>query len=210
MKIWVFVLEIPSDIDLFEERTEGFALVRTLRVAQIGAKVRVVSSNETLARGLQEYLALAKTVAQGELLPVLHISAHGNEKGIALTDGSLVSWSELANLLAPINRELDGNLDVVFSSCKGFHAITMAMAHEQTDPRAFNVLLGPDFEPTWGEALVGYAAFYYQLIRTKNLDTAWNALRAASGQQGWHVLSAQTARTLFEEELATRGERERY
>ncbi len=201
MPVKVFILESPNDADFYEGRSEGFALARSLRVAQIGAETRSVCSRAMFQRGLDDYVNICRGVDPAELLPVLHLSAHGSREGIGLTDGQLISWNAMAQLLAPINAQLNGSLDLILSSCNGFHAITMAMAHELHNPRAFNVLVGPNFEPTWGEALIGYTAFYFQLTRTMNLDNALNALRVASGQIEWHALSAATARQLFENQL---------
>lgn len=41
---------------------------------------------------------------QEKYFPFLHISAHGNENGIQLTDGTFIKWGELKNILTPINK----------------------------------------------------------------------------------------------------------
>jgi hypothetical protein len=201
MPIQVFVLESPNDADFYEGRSEGFALARALRVAGITVETRSVCSQAMFQRGLNDFLEICRQTLAPQLLPLLHISAHGNRDGIALTDGRMITWNQLAEFLVPINTQLRGQLDLGLSSCNGFHAITMAMARELNGPRAFNMLVGPNFEPTWGEALIGYAAFYFQLTRSQNLETAMAALKAASGKNEWYVLSADTARELFNNQV---------
>src|SRR5216684_7468869 len=77
---------------------------------------------------LAHYLPKAFFPNQGPLASVIHISAHGNNEGFALTSGQRIFWGQLAGLLRPINRAFAGRLILAMSTCEGLHAAAMALS----------------------------------------------------------------------------------
>jgi hypothetical protein len=104
--------------------------------------------------------------ARDGYLPVLHISAHGNDDGIQLSDKTILNWNDLRDLLLPINKALKGALILCMSSCSGFLACTMAM-HPEGENHVFFEVVGNTGSPTWSETAVAYAAFYHLLAKGK-------------------------------------------
>ena len=72
-----------------------------------------VAAQYSLMVDLPEYLKEQAI----DMLPALHISAHGSENGIQLTSGEVVDWVELRDLVMPINKLFNGNLLLCISSC---------------------------------------------------------------------------------------------
>src|SRR6202011_2079074 len=65
-------------------------------------------------------LARAISDAQTGHFQVLHISAHGDDTGISLTNGDFVTWPELAGMLKPFGgTPAKASRILVVSSCMG-------------------------------------------------------------------------------------------
>ena len=84
------------------------------------------------------------------LLPIVHISAHGDENGIQLSDGTEISWKNMRTVLLPINKALKGLLLLCMSACKGFAACVMAM---EAGELPFMAVIGTHETPTWSDTL---------------------------------------------------------
>ena len=105
---------------------EGDVLVDALRLAGIPAVSRLVVSGSALEAAF--VVGMRETMEEySDHVPIVHISAHGSDDGIGLTDGTLVSWRNLREMLKPINAALDGNLLLCMSACHGAAACRMAM-----------------------------------------------------------------------------------
>jgi len=67
---------------------------------------------------LLRHLELA--AKRNNLRPLLHIEAHGSlNQGLHFADGSVVTWSEFCEALAPLNRAVDLRLAVIVAACFG-------------------------------------------------------------------------------------------
>lgn len=155
---FIYIIESPSREDFYDNRLGGKILSQVLSLIDTPAEHRFAVDLETfkdsLTIGLKPYL-------KSKPLPILHIIAHGDENGIQLTTGDFVSWPKLKELIIPINKELNGNLLLCMSSCKGFSALTMAMSPSPLDEPPFYVVIGPNEELTLGDATTAYTTFYH-------------------------------------------------
>jgi hypothetical protein len=120
------------------------------------------------------------------LLPLLHISTHGHSEGLQLSNEELIPWSELADLLVPINRALQSKLVVAMSCCEGYSAVRMAMRDDRPE-LPFHALVGSPEKPTWAETAVAFTTFYHQLARGAHLNDAVSAMRIALGRDSFLV-----------------------
>ena len=104
---FVYIVESPSDRNIYMKQSEGEILSQALSLAEINSKCRVVVNpailKDSLRDGLREYL---EELPDPYMLPVLHISAHGNEEGIQLTNGEMFSWDELIKISTSMLGEL--------------------------------------------------------------------------------------------------------
>ena len=185
---FLYIVESPSDNDLFEKRTEGNLLLEALRLAQVSnptqahVEYRLVVSVDSFDRALLKDLPKKLNELKG-LTPILHLSMHGDKRGLQLTDGTEVNWDELAKLLSEINRNFAKNeLIVCVSACRGFYGGFMPLFDRRRRP--FKVLVGPMNQPRWDDAAVAYATFYHLLMdKGRSVETSVNAMRIASGNQ---------------------------
>ncbi|SRR5712691_184559 len=97
MDLLVFVAESVKAEDFYEGRTDGFAANEILKIQQVRTSYKIVFDRNHLVRAIGDALA-------GDF-QALHLSAHGDERGISLTDSDFVTWLEPAELL----RRLGGN-----------------------------------------------------------------------------------------------------
>lgn len=191
-KFHVYVIESPSPIDLYKSRFEGNSLKETLKMSGIPSSYRLTVNKEAFNAaflvGMKEYLERSKT------LPIIHISAHGNKDGLQLTDGQIVAWDELKELLCPVNRALKGLLIVSMSSCEGFNGTRMAM---DDDDFPFLAIIGNDANPTWSETNIGYSTFYHLFAKGEDPARAVEAMRIASGNKDFYLDLAIRARERY-------------
>jgi len=194
----VYVIECPSSDDIYNERSEGKALCEVLHQAGIRAKMRSVTSADHFTEALAEYIEICAGFPKGMMRPTLHISAHGNTEGLAIgNDPNVGTWAWLHSQLVPINQAIGGELEVCISACEGFNALRMATIPSVAKPLPFNVMMGPNYKPTWGEALIGFSAFYLRLIVDQDAHTALAAIRAATGKKDWYCLKGEMAHDMF-------------
>ncbi len=151
---YVNIVESVKLADLILSRNEGPALAETLRKMEIPIRYKMVYSKE-------EFIAFTETISpmfynDTIFLPVLHISAHGNKKCIGFSDGDTIDWSELGDILTPINKKCMRSLTVVMSSCSGFNAWRSIFGKKSP----YFLVLGPCREVSWSDALHAYKIFY--------------------------------------------------
>jgi hypothetical protein len=112
MDFSVFVDESVEAEDFYEGRTDGFAANEVLKIQQVRTSYKMVFDRDHLTRAIRD--------ARAGNFQVLHISAHGNDGGISLTDGDFVTWLDLAGLLRPFGGVPSKASSVlVVSSCLG-------------------------------------------------------------------------------------------
>jgi len=179
LKFFVYIVESPSALDLYNGRHEGTMLRQSLQLSQISAIDHLAVTKEAfkaaLLIGLPEAMKL-----HSALIPIIHISAHGDDNGLQLADGSRIDWHELKVLLQPINKALNGFLLVCMSCCKGYFGVRMAMEiHDEDAP--FFALIGNHDSPTWSETSIGFCTLYHLVNKGETVMDAVKCMNAAAG-----------------------------
>jgi hypothetical protein len=103
MREFVYIIESPSDSDLYCHRYESDLLRQAVELSNMKCTVRIAASKATFEKAINEGLR-DEVIANFPQDPILHISAHGCEDGFRLTNKDFITWSELQNLLLPISR----------------------------------------------------------------------------------------------------------
>lgn len=122
--------------------------------------------------------------------PILHIETHGleNHSGLALANGSTISWLELTKALAPLNQATDFNLLICAAACFGGRGARMIQAN---NPSPCYALIGPDERVHWAELLSRFSTFYRVLFETQQTSAAFKALTDAPLNEGrFHAIGA--------------------
>ncbi|OGC47110.1 MAG: hypothetical protein A3A94_03645 [Candidatus Portnoybacteria bacterium RIFCSPLOWO2_01_FULL_43_11] len=123
------------------------------------------------------------------IVPILHISSHGSEDGLGLTNGELMTWDWMKKELAKINSSLGDSLILCMSSCNGFTACSMFMEDYGklfiSQPPYF-ALIGSIEKPTWDQTIIGYLTFYHHISKELIPNKAVEAMRVASRHKEFH------------------------
>ena len=185
-------------------------VAQVVRLNQIPVVVRTAISREAFEASLRVGIAEAMQAFPG-LVPLLHISAHGNEEGIGLSSGEHITWGELRELFKPINKALGGALLVCLSCCKGYSGVRMAM-YPDDESAPYFALIGNFGSPTWGDTAVAYTTLYHLLAKGEYIVDAVPAMRLASGNEDFLLESSTQSKQAYLEYLQTidvRGAEER-
>lgn len=186
-KPFVYIVESPSPTDLFDGRTEGRALCEALQAIGYNFSYVLAASPDQFGRafltGPDSHLA-AEVQKYGGVAPILHLSMHGNNEGVALTDGTHVPWRVLSKLLAPLHKRLPHGLAICMSACGGASGIRMAMSEDE-DEKPFYALVGTFESIPWDDALVGFITFYHCWARGLSLKDSVDRMNMASTHNGF-------------------------
>ena len=193
----VFLVESPSADDLYEDRTEARALSSALKLAGIENVLHTALDLESFKRALSDaavYISNSLRHIRPHLIPILHVSAHGNADGLALSRGEFLSWDDLRSLLlgflghakSVVDREDDLSLtSLCLSTCKGAHARRMFDAGA---PYPCLGLVGSEDDVEWPDALTAFITFYHQLFYKDVLvPEAVASMNQAAGVGSFHV-----------------------
>jgi hypothetical protein len=192
MKFFVHIIESPSATDLYHNLRAGDLLSKAIRLNQIPCASRLTINLEAFIAALRIGLSEEMQV-NSNLVPVLHISAHGYDEGIEFSSGEVITWDQLRHLLKPINKALNGGLLLCMSTCKGYSGSRMAMFLDQDD-HPFFAIVGNSERPSWPETAVAFTTFYHLIANGHFIIDSVNAMRIASGNQFFFVITAEEAK----------------
>jgi hypothetical protein len=195
LKFFVYIVESPSAPDLYHGRSEGALVHRALELNGIPCVTRTAIDRTAFTAALQLGLPEAMK-AFPDRIPILHLSAHGSTKGIALSTGDPVSWGDLRDLVQPINASLSHNLLLCMSACEGYSACQMAM-RAGDEPYPYFGIVGHMRKPTWSDTAVAYSAFYHLLCKGFIIREAVDGMIAACGDDGWVFETAEESKQAF-------------
>ena len=195
---FVHVIESPSAQDLLDGRTEGRSLCEAMSLASIPHCYSLATTLDSFRAALGARLTDA--AAQHNAPPILHLSMHGNDEGVALTDGTFLTWSELRSELTDLKNAMLGGLLICMSSCFGGAGCRMAM-HDDSD-HPFWALVGNTGEALWADAAVGYIAFYHQFFKGKSVQGCVEVMRIASGDMRFLSLSGHEVQASWRAHIA--------
>jgi len=122
---FVYVIESNRGQEILQGFSEGAALKESLKFSGVPAFYQPVLDRAMLQQALSQ--KLLPYCSGYQAFPILHISAHGCENGIALTMNEFVSWKELAAFLQPLHKQTSGSFLLAVSSCKGLTAVGIAL-----------------------------------------------------------------------------------
>jgi hypothetical protein len=195
---FVHIIESPSANDLLDGRTEGRVLNEILNLANIPHCYNLVTTKETFNTALGTRLDEASMNFQKN--PILHLSMHGNEDGIALTDNTFLEWADLQARLTPLNNHLEGKLLICMSSCFSSSGCWMAMNEDKDEP--FWALVGNKCSVSWENAAVAYVTFYHllfknTLVEKSQIEEYVEYMKLASKDNNFEVWWGHTIKTAW-------------
>lgn len=191
---FIYIVESPSAADIYDGRTEGRALCEALKLAGIPYEYTVAVNLPKFVEALscENDSRLIEAAKRFSAPPVVHLSMHGNGDGIGLTDGTLLQWHHLQQVLRPINEALPDGLLVTFSTCEGASSMRMSMREDETKP--FWATVGSFQSVKWDDALVAFLVFFHNWFKGGAPEVAANLMRLASGHNGFVFTSGVSAK----------------
>jgi hypothetical protein len=186
---YIHIIESPGEADLKAGQCEGKVLSEMLRLIGIEFEYRMVRTMQDWENALTEFTTQVKGKNR---IPLLHISMHGNEDSLALTDGSKIRPDELGDQFRSVKTRLNGKLVTCLSACSGFFPAAYACRGDVP----FGMLIAPWKKVGWAEAALWYCVFYYRLFHDLDPTTAGQAANAAIGND--ELFSCLTPDTLDE------------
>ncbi len=192
---FVYIVESPSESDIYLNRSEGGLLQQAINLHGIPCVTRTTISTTTFRAAMQ--IGLVETMKVfPKLIPIIHISAHGSSEGIQLSNKEIVSWDSLRELLLPVNTALGNCLLLCMSSCEGYSACRMAMRLESTQ-HPFISMIGHSGKPTWPDTAVAFTTLYHLIAKGANIKDAVEAMKRASGDNGFLFTTAEESQKGF-------------
>ena len=91
---FVYIIESPSEIDMYHNRTEGLLLQQAINLHNIPCLYKIAISKAAFEASFQVGLLEAMKLFPN-LIPIIHISAHGYADGIQLSNHEIVAWDHL-------------------------------------------------------------------------------------------------------------------
>lgn len=168
----VFIVESPNPLDLLEGRSERQSLEQVCKLVGHDAATFLIRDVAELKQTFN-YISSIKCDKEDKTTLFIHISAHGNEDGIA-AGADDVDWSELARHVQNMYTRLryyHGAIILIVSACganKHRIANTLAKnvktAEEAFVPPEYVFVTSQDLVK-WSDAVVAWTIFYRQMLR---------------------------------------------
>jgi hypothetical protein len=186
-------IEVIESLRPREQRT-GEQLCQKLFLPAEQHQVRLTLHTPATKDELHDVLlAIAEKTERDGGRPIVHLEAHGDALGIALTSGEAMDWEELRLGLTRINRASKLNLLVVMAVCWGGHLVSIL---KPTYAAPVLALVGPADKIPQYDLLHDFPAFYRSLLLTLDGRKALEALNGAPLGSQWRY-SFTTARLMF-------------
>lgn len=186
----IYVIESPSPDDLYRGRNEGDALAKTLGLAAIEVDYYLVTNSDMFDHAFRDITdsILSRATDQADM-PFIHISAHGDDHGLVLTDDDCILWDKLTRSLdelhgrlgpVPYVEEIAKDLpksSLCLSSCSAFSNYKATLAGHLP----LQCMIGPVIDIGWCQSLIGFTTFYYQaFIRENSYFRSVRAMNSAA------------------------------
>ena len=170
------MVESPSPDNFYDKCWQGQGLAELLKLSGSKSEHRFVTDKDHFKRALSVETVRA-LMNGGKRFPIIHITAHGDEACIWLTNGDSLSWAELRDVFLPLNDLLSRRLVVCMSTCKGWNACKTAMTLGRVP---YFLMVASTEDLSWSESSVAFATFYHQLALGLHPDVIVSNMKAAS------------------------------
>lgn len=161
----VLIVESTRADEIYRNKREGILLGDLLRLLGIRSTYRVCVDRKHLQRALTE--------SSRGTYDAVHISCHGDDSGLRLTDGEDIDWDDLAEMCEHnLKRKL-----LVLSACEsGAQALARAFASTGCGP---GIIVGTEDEIDWYDAAIAWQLLYKWLHQTHPIGDALRRVAVA-------------------------------
>jgi hypothetical protein len=190
---FVFIVDSQSPDDLYGGYTIGMALrdaLNAIRIPTVYTLAINISNftktfKERLPQTIQHYRHIQ---TNRQIFPFIHLSMHGDNNGIVLTNGDFLTWSNLKEILLTPYPVMGHEPYLCMASCNGINAVKMANIFST----GFTILIGNVGIVLQADITVAYLAFYNSLFNKKStFEDAVNAMRMATGDNNYKLIKGE-------------------
>jgi hypothetical protein len=135
---------------------------------------------------------------EDQLCPFLHFEIHGDENGLMLANGELVSWAMVASVTRSINSFLKNELFISLATCKG--AFILKGINDPTILAPFWGIVGPKDKIYLYEIIEDFTAFYQEFLTSFDLQKSIDELNRTNTRSPYVVMTAEVIFNQFIEE----------
>jgi hypothetical protein len=161
----VLVIESSYPKDFYSQKLDGPATHQLMKL--LGALPELSYALD------RKHFKAAIKFATSKRFKVLHLSCHGDEKSIALTNNSTITWPTLAEYFQ--DGEYCPDALVMSTCCGGAAGIAEAFARKKKGPK---IIFGSTDERSYGQYAVAWAILYRRfMLSGVHRDAAQKALR---------------------------------
>lgn len=188
----VYIVESPGDEDLLLGKKEGDSLSEIFKLENIKYEYYLVVSRKMFKEAIQ--LIKNDIIELKEeglwVFPIIHLSCHGNDECICMSNGTKIEWSYLNNIIGDINDvfsdEEKNNILLCMSSCYGLYAINADKDEDDDDSKSpFSSLIGSEYEISWEDSLIAFSVFYHNyIIKEKSMIKSIVCMNSSIGEDG--------------------------
>ena len=151
----IFVAESVSAENFYSSRWEGYVVEEIVRLLGGQTLYRIVIT--------PEFLTKAILLAAKNKYDVFHLSCHGDNTGIGLTDGTDLSWKQLADRF---QEGLHMPSALILSSCLGGDkGIAQAFGKHERRPKVIFGTESQDKKLTFSGACISWPILYTDLVK---------------------------------------------
>lgn len=159
-----------------------------------------------------ELTMLEEQVRNKGIMPYIHIEGHGTRDYLALLDNTHIDWAELFDKFRCINISCGNNLFFSSGACNSAYSLGKSATIMKASP-VFGIL-APEKIVLAGNVEDGFTAFYRVLIRTKNLNKAFDAFTQNMNGKNYALIFAdqlfkRAAYKYLTEQCKGKGKRQR-
>jgi hypothetical protein len=201
----VYIIESAKMDEYIRKEWEGPVIQSGLNIMKISNQYFPIFTRGGLQYVLNEVEAPYLTTTNGynELhLPVVHISAHGDENCFALTDNTRIHWNELQEILSPVNKRCDGCLILCMSICHGFMAYNSANTWKESD-LPYSLIIGPNQAIDWRKSFLAFLSFYsnFNVIQQNGLDYIIDIMNTAIQEKIFNIANGEDIQARYKDEV---------
>ena len=182
--------ELQTGADLYHDNIR----LTTEQIEGLQSSYKRVGTTQELIEFLE---GVRDDVLYRDVGPIIHVEAHGDEKGLLLRSADELRWEELIEQLSAINHGCGNNLLLTLAVCKGAH-LTKIIKQTITGRAPFWALIGPAEEVMAGHVARGFNVFYTELLTSFDGTQALNNLNNSLPQDATKYLFVY-CETLFRE-----------
>lgn len=189
-EILIYMIESPSAKNFYNEDNESDTLFESLKNYDLLFERKIVVNYKYFRSAIKYGAKRFFSENDDDAIRVLHLSMHGYEDGLRLTNGHKIKWLQLRRFLPPINN---GNLILFLSACRSSFGQFMAFGSKSP----FNLLVTNSRVVDFFDSTLAALVFYHLLCFGKSISGIKKAMNIATENGFFEINSLKGIKNKF-------------